>query len=269
MANSLAKTSGGTLCLMMPSDIQRTLTTVDVRDIWGVGSRHARRLKSYGIRTAADLTAAQDTLVRRALTITGLRTVHELRGIPCIDLEHAPPARQTICTSRAFGRPLFDLEELQEAISSYTAHAAQKLRSQHSCARGIDVFVRTSLFMDSDDYSNSSYIQLPVASDDNAELIAYAHAALEKIYRPGYRYKKAGVLFTNLCHRNSVQPDLFDDRNRDRRRALMDTMDRINATHGRRTIVPLSSGIHRPWLMNQNRLSPRYTSCWDDLPTVM
>lgn len=248
-------------------DIDAILDRIEVDAVWGIGPRYAKKLKRHGIATARHLKYANDTWIRKHLTVTGLRTVWELRAIPCIPLEEAPPPKKGITTSKSFGRPVTSLVELQEAVSTYVARAAEKMRSQRSLANSLHVFLTTNRFKpERPQYANSIMITLPEPTASTPVLIRHALQGLRTIYKPGYAFQKAGVTLTEIMPESRQQGNLFaqgsDDKN------LMNALDRINARWGRDTVHYAVSGFKKPWTFKRGYLSPAYTTRWDQLPVV-
>ncbi len=271
IANRFAKktpSAAGTFSMTDPQHIKSLLAAVDVGDIWGIGRRHAARLKRHGINTALALQNCADTWIRKQLTVTGMRTVTELRGVPCISLEKAPPAKKSVCTSRSFGRMVTSLADLQEAVATYTAQAAYKLRSKGLRTTVVDVFIRTNSFKkDEPQYCNRRTFLLEAPSSHTATLTKIALAALKAMYRPGYRYQKAGVLFYDLVPAGREQLRLFEE-TVPRGDSLMDAVDAINERWGRNTIQFAAAGLAKKWHFKQLKKSPAYTTCWSELPTA-
>lgn len=271
VANRFAKktpAAGGTFTMTDPQHITDILAAVDVGDIWSIGRRHAARLKKQGISTGLALRNCADAWIRKQLTVTGLRTVMELRGIPCISLEKAPPAKKSICTSRSFGQPVTTLADLQEAVATYTAQAAYKLRSQGLRATVVDVFIRTNSFKeDEPQYCSRRTFQLDTPSSHTATLSKITLAALKAMYRQGYRYQKAGVLFYDLVPADREQLRLFPATAL-QRDSLMTALDMINERWGRDTIQFAAAGLAKKWHFRQLKKSPAYTTRWTEIPTV-
>jgi len=271
IANRLAKKNSSAAGIFVITDQQsadRLLAAVPVGDIWGIGRRHAARLKKQAIHTALELKNCADTWIRKQLTVTGLRTAMELRGIPCISLEKAGPAKKSICTSRSFGHPVHTLGDMQEAVATYTTQASYKLRCGSLRTTVVDVFIRTNSFKkDEPQYCNRRTFPLPAPSSHTATLIKVALASLEAIYRPGYRYQKAGVLLNGLVPENYEQLRLFRaPATRDT--SLMKAVDEINTRWGRDTIQPAAAGLTKKWCFRQMRKSPAYTTRWSELPVA-
>ena len=271
IATRLAKRSpkaAGSLNLVGSPHRERALAATEVGDVWGIGHRHARRLRGYGINTALDLARAEDGWVRKHLSVVGLRTVHELRGIPSVTLELVQAAKQQICVSRSFGTAVVTLPAMCEAVACYVAGASKKLRRQRQVAGAILVFVMTNRFKDGPQHNESVMARLPVATNGTRELTRYALDVTRSCFRQGYRYKKAGVVFLDLRPDNEVQTDLFDavDHTADHR--VSGALDSINGRWGAGTIRYAAEGIDKPWRTRFDLLSPHYTTRWDEIPVV-
>jgi DNA polymerase V len=225
-------------------------------------------LKQHGITTALQLRVVNDQWIRKRMGIVGLRLLMELRGVSCLELEQCPAPKQSLTCSRAFGKLISTLGEMEEAVSSYVSRAAEKLRGEGLAVTVLTVFLMTNEFKDEPQYRNSVTCSLPVGTDTTSELVRAALRGLRTIYRDGYRYKKAGVMFTALVPASQVQPDLFDDHDRGKSKRLMSALDSINDRWGAGTLHYASSGISKPWKTQFHRRSPAYTTDWDALPIV-
>jgi DNA polymerase V len=254
----------------LPARTAALLDTVDAGDVWGVGHQYRQLLHRNGIRTARELRDAPDKWVRRNMTITGLRTVQELRGVSCIPLDELPAAKKGIVNSRSFGSPAEGLEDLREAVAAYASRAAEKLRSQKSVAGSMAVFVSTNRFKENEpQYSNGIAVRFPVPTSYTPRIIRAAAGLLESIYRGGYRYKKAGVMLYEIMQEGDAQLDLFSRfHDTESTRRLMRTMDRVNRSRGRNTLYFAAEGIAKPWRMRRSFLSERYTTHWGEIPVV-
>lgn len=256
------------------SQLDELLSKVEVEDIWGIGPRRSEYLRHHGILTAYDLKEAPDRWLLKNLTITGLRTALELRGQPCLPPELSPPPKKTIVTSKAFGRPVESLEELSEAVATYVSRLAEKLRAQHSLASVLEVFIHTSHFATKGPrYANAITIRLPQPTSYTPELAAQARRGLEKIYRPGFQYQKAGVMVLDLVPEAGRQLNLFGEgeggpETLDRNQKLMEAVDQINQKMGRNTVRLGTAGLKEAWGMRRGHLSPCYTTRWEDLLEV-
>lgn len=246
VANRTAKkdpASGG-VCYL-PNDKEQTaaLAKMDLGDVWGVGHRIVQRLAEIGITTPLQLRDTDPTMIRQRFNVVLQRTVLELQGTPCLDLEQDSPESKTICCSRSFGRAVEGFSELAEALTAYTSYAAQKMRQQGLATASVVV-------------------------SDTGRLIRAALWALKGIYRPGFRYKKCGVLFLDLHPADSVQGSLFLRPDRPERVRLMDCVDQLNARYGRDRVRFACSGQDRPWKLRAEYLSQRYTTRWGELLAV-
>ena len=275
LANRIAKKDpalGGVFDLTTAPDRRAVLAGVAVGDVWGIGRRWAALLKRHGIETAGDLHDAEDGWVRKRLGLVGLRTVLELRGIACHDMETQTPDKKSTVVSRSFSRALHTLDELRRAIAAFAERAAEKMRRGGLVGGSVSIFVRTSRFRaEESQYRNSATVLLPAPSDHTRDITRAAVHGLERIYRPGLRYKQAGIMIPDLTPKAALHPDLFiphrpDDQGR--AKALMQAFDAINREHGRGAIRFAATGVRQAWRMNQNHRSPRYTTRWNDLPRV-
>lgn len=247
------------------------LDRVDVGDIWGIGRKHAKRLRAAGVNTARQFRDMDRDWVKRKMAVTGLQTLLELRGIPCFGLGNAPTSKKNILSSRSFGRPVKTLDELKEATACYAARAAEKLRRQKSTASGIMVFARTNRFVPGQpQYSGSEYVPVHPATMHTPTLVKAAFRALDRVWRDGYSYQKCGVMLTGLEPAGGRWLSLLElpPNHRPDHVPLMRAVDDINTRWGRDTVLFAASGIERPWRMRRAMRSPRYTTAWPELPIV-
>lgn len=248
-----------------PSDIDRLFGRIAASEVWGVGRRLAGRLEAMGISTVRQLRDADPKRMRQHFSVVLERTVMELRGESCLSLEEMAPAKQQIICSRSFGQPVLDLADLREATANYTARAAEKLRGQGSVAGVLHVFVQTNPFKPNEpQYNQSIAVPFTAPTADTRVMATAALSGLEKIFRPGYRYKKVGVMLLDLCPAEKVAPSLFEAAPK-HSKALMAAVDAINRINGRGTIRLGAEGIEQPWKMRRERMSRRYTTRWDEL----
>ncbi|RAP37105.1 DNA polymerase V, subunit C [Legionella quinlivanii] len=247
------------------------LKQMDAREIWGVGRQLVKRLNQIGIYTAEDLAKADHFLIKKKFSVVLQRTVLELNGVSCLELEEPEP-RQSIMTSCSFGGLQSDYEQIQEAISHHSATASAKLRKQGLRAHYLSVFIRSSPFReDLKQYSNSIGFRLINPTDDVRVITKWAKHCLKKIYRKGVYYQKSGVLLSDLISKSHYQPDLFNqpsDQELERSHSLMKLMDSINAKYGSRTVRLAAEGFRKDWAMKRELMSPCYTTRWSDLPVV-
>jgi DNA polymerase V len=248
-------------------DQDKILADTPIEEIWGVGRNYAKTLRVHGVQTALQLRESQDGWIKQQFGVVLLRTVLELRGIVCLPLAISPPTRKSLMVSRSFGRAITEVQELKEAIATYTSKAAEKLRRYQLVAGIIQIFVRTSVFEEGY-YSNAIKITLPIPTNFTPELLHHACLGVTNLYRAGERYKKAGVILLKLGPETEIQGNLFvDDADWVRDRTLMQTVDALNAEK-RISVQFAASGVDQPWQTKASRRSPRYTTQWPELPVV-
>lgn len=244
---------------------------IDVGEVWGVGRKISMRLAEMKIQTVRQLRDADAETIRSRFSVVLERTVRELRGVSCLNLEEVAPARQQIMSSRSFGQLVYDRAELEEAVATYISRAAEKLRGQDSIAGAIQVYIRTNIFKpEAPQYQKSVTVPLPEATADSRILTAWGLRVLRRIYRPGYGYHKAGITLTDIVPRANQQFSLLVPAGlvSARSETLMDAMDSINKRYGRGTLKLAAEGIDNNWRMRRGNLSPRYTTAWDEIAKV-
>lgn len=264
VANRLSKKSGkakGVLVLTDPRHIEEALKRTEAGDVWGIGRRYAKKLAELGVHTAWDLRHVTDAFARKYLTVVGLRTVKELRGEPCIEMEMIPPAKQNICTSRSFAKTVGNLSAIEEALATHTIRCATKLRKQKSCAGALTVFLQTSRFNEQDKlYFNSRTIKLNAPTSSELELLHYAKLALKAIFREGYGYKKTGIILNDIVPENQVQLSLLNAGHHERDTKLMQTLDNLRERFGFATVGYGMQGEGNECALRKEFASPCYTT---------
>ena len=246
------------------------MAQTDVAEVWGVGRRIALRLQAMGVHSVLDLRRQLPAHMQAQFGVVMARTCSELRGVSCLALEDVAPPKQQIMSSRSFGVPVQTLAELREAVASYVAKAAEKLRQQGSAAAAVQVFVQTNRFKPGEPQYNAGWlVPLIEPSSDTLALTGAALSALALIYKPGYQYKKAGVMLTMLSPQAIRQSTLFDDAPaRARSARLMAAIDALNQIYGRNTLRTGVCGTAPRWGMKSGNRSACFTTRWDELPQV-
>ncbi len=255
---------------------EELLRATDVGEVWGVGRRLSAQLQAQGIHTALDLAHADPVTIQRRWSVVLAKTVHELRGTPCLSLDDIPTDKQQIACTRSFGHTVTELPALLEAITTFTSRAAEKLRRQNSQAGQIMAFIRTSPFRKNDEqHSGYRTIKLGAHSSDSAHLTTLACAIVRHLYRPGIHYAKAGVMLMDLQPASTEQlsldldsEDPLHNPHEQSSPQLMQALDRINQRYGRGTLHLASAGTtdtQRPWGMKQERKTSGYTTDWAGL----
>jgi len=279
LANRLAKKDKRkTDCIVVLNTeeaLQEALSRTAVADIWGIGRRYAARLREqYGIETAWQLRQMPEEWARRHLGgVVGVRLIRELRGEASITMKDPLDIKKTIATTRMFGRPVFDLEPLREAVATYVARAAEKLRRQGSAASSIGVFAVTSGDgpgqYDYDPRSDHRCAVLPIPTSVTHELMRHALPLVDQLFHLGRRYLKAGVILGGLVPDDPVQGNLFASQAPDlRHRMLMQAIDNLNVSMRDDMVKYLASGLTRNWKMRQEKRSQRYTTRWQEIVEV-
>lgn len=254
-----------------PERRQQLLRATAAADVWGVGRCIAADLADVGVLSAWELAQLDLTTVRRRWSVTLERTVRELRGQACIELDLAPAPKQTIASTRSFGRPVTELQPLLEAVSEYATRAAEKLRMQDGLASQLQVFAHTSPHRPGPRFNRSTVIPLrPTA--DTRQIVSAAISGARAIFEPGFDLIKAGVILLDITGTDAVQAELQLEEapGRDQGR-LMSAVDRINSRFGKGTVHVASTGQQKPdkiWEMRQERRTPRYTTEISEIPLV-
>lgn len=274
LANHAAKRwqrqTGGVVDLSNVDNQRKLMAALPVGEVWGIGRRISTKLQAMGINTVLQLADIDIRFIRKHFSVVLERTVRELRGEPCLELEEFTPVKQEIICSRSFRERITDYEQMRQAICSYAARAAEKLRGEHQYCRFISAFVKTSPFAVKEAYySNSASVKLLTPTQDTRDIVAAATRCLDAIWESGHRYQKAGVMLGDFYSQGIAQLDLFDENApRHKSTQLMDTLDRINTKVGKGTLYFAGQGIQQEWQMKREMLSPRYTTRYSDLLRV-
>ncbi len=260
------------LSALCQSELEAVLAATPVNEVWGVGRQITKQLTAAGVATVLDLIRLDPVMVKNRWSVVLERTVRELQGMPCIDLDHSPAPKQEIACTRSFGHPVTDLSALAEAVTEFASRAAVKLRKQGSLAALVMVFIRTSPFREDPQYSRSTTVPMRRPTSDTAAILEAALAGLRVIYQPSFNYAKAGVMLLDLQSDQIQQGELdWDDDSSKERGRLMSSLDSLNQRFGRGTVKMASAGLQgerRVWSMKQERRTPAYTTCLADMPTA-
>ena len=270
IANNLAKKNkeyDGVCILKSWFEINEALKLTLIGDVWGIGRRLSSFLQKYNIKTAYDFIQLDKGWVRKNMGVVGEKTFLELCGVSCIELDLIPSDKKSCCVSRSFSKPIEKIHNLEESVSAYGTRVAEKIREEGLMAESMSVFVLTNYFNRKEkQYSNSIKLQLPFPTNNSIKIVKRALQGIRKIYREGYRYKKAGVILYGLSKSSQVKGLL--DYDRESSDAIMNTMDRINGRYGSSVVRLASEGIEKSWRMKREKVSPCYTTNFDDLVEV-
>ncbi len=272
LANYTAKTvsdCGGVFdfSALTESERDRIFATLKAGEVWGIGRKLAQKFEQIGINTVLQLKDSSPELMRKQFSVVIERTVRELRGQSCLDMAEIASARKQIVSSRSFGKNVFELADLEQAVASYMAKAALKLRADRSLAGALEVYIRTNRFAEgSEQYSQTATVTLSHPTDDTMVLMKAASNALRQIYRSGYAYQKAGVSLLDLSNADERQLSLFQSEAvNTRSEKLMKLMDATNSAMGRGTLYLAAEGQNHSWQIKCNFKSPEYTTSWKGL----
>ena len=268
LANHIAKKSAkleGVCVLHAGNDWDAVFKKLPVETIWGVGRRLAKRLNQLRFYSVYDLKVANAKHIRHQFSVTLERTVAELNGERCVNIDTQPSNKKQIYSTRSFGQKVQQLSDLQQAISQYASTAAVKLRKQNSVVKTIVVFIQTSRFIDGA-YSNTITIALPHATNDTRTIIAAAKQGVSRLYRPGLAYAKAGIGLVEIDDATSVQLNFFSQYQSTKSLELMEVVDKLNCQQ--KQVFFASSGINSFWRMRRQMKSPSYTTSIEEIPVI-
>ncbi|MEE4220314.1 Y-family DNA polymerase [Pseudomonas viridiflava] len=268
-AKRLLSHTGGVVDICDLHNRNWVLRNTAVSEVWGVGRKMKVHLETMNIRTAMDLARADARTLRDRFSVVIEKTARELAGISCLELGEAAPPKQEICCSRMFGKRLTTIEPIKEAVATYTQRAAEKLRSQNSLCKKIRISIRTGMFNpDEAKYANGALIELPYPTNDVRLMTKAATEAVNRLFRPGFKYSKAEVLLLDLRQPGEFTDDLFAACQPVAAEKVMEVLDEINSRWGRGTLRAGSVPADPQWAMRRDLMSQSYTTKLDQLWTV-
>jgi len=268
VANHIAKKNKSGV-IYLKENIDEYLKNFYISDIWGVGKQLSKLYIKNGIDTAYKLKNISNSWVKKSTNVSGAKTVMELRGISCINLETHETKRKSCCVSRSFGKKVESLEKLQESVTTHCLNAAEKIRHDNQITRSITIYIRTSPFdQNKKYYSNSMTIDLPVATSNSLELVKAAINGLKKIYKYGHLYQKTGITLSKLTESSENELNLLAPILENKSQTLMKAIDFTNAKYGRNAISIAQAGINNSWKMKREHFSRIDTASFDFLPKI-
>jgi DNA polymerase V len=268
-AKRLLSKTGGVVDICDPFNRDWTLRNTDVGEVWGVGRKMKAHLEVMGVRTAMELAKADPWTLRQKFSVVIEKTARELAGTPCLALGEVEPPKQEICCSRMFGNRLTDIEPIKEAVATYTQRAAEKLRAQKSLCKKIRVSIRTGMFNPEEaKYANGALVELPYPTNDVRLMTKAATEAVNRLFRPGFKYSKAEVLLMDLRQPGEFTDDLFAHSQPVEANKVMSVLDEINGRWGRGTLRAASVPVAPGWAMRRDLMSSSFTTKLDQLWTV-
>lgn len=268
-AKRLLSKTGGVVDICDPFNRDWTLRNTDVGEVWGVGRKMKALLEVMGIKTAMDLAKADPSTLRQKFSVVIEKTARELTGTPCLELGQVEPPKQEICCSRMFGNRLTDIEPIKEPVATYTQRAAEKLRAQNSLCKKIRVSIRTGMFNPEEaKYANGALVELPYPTNDVRLMTKAATEAVNRLFRPGFKYSKAEVLLMDHRQPGEFTDDLFAQSQPVEANKVMSVLDESNGRWGRGTLRAASVPAAPGWAMRRDLLSGSFTTKLDQLRTV-
>ena len=270
IANHLAKKNDqyeGVCVLKEKKLVDEALNKTEISEVWGIGKRMSKFLRKHNVYTAKQFAHLNRNWVRKNMGLFGEKTQLELQGVSCLDVDLTTTSKKSCCVSRSFSRPIEKIEELKESIANYGSRVAEKIREESLIAQSMSVFVLTNHFNKREkQYSNSIKLQLDYPTNNSMLIVKRAVEGIDRIFRQGYRYKKAGIILYELHNSSSVRGLL--DYDRPRSESLMKSLDEINYRYGSSTLKIAAEGMQKNWQMRRQNISPCYTTRFDDLMIV-
>lgn len=267
VANHIAKDDEsleGVCSLVKHENLDQVLEDTNVVDVWGVGRQLSKKLIANGIFNAKLLKNCEDGWVRKMMSVNGLKTVSELREISCLDLEETSATRKSCCTTRSFGKPLENLDDIEQAVTTFARRATERIRGENLTASTVSVFLRTNPFDRNRYYSNSSTTTLSYPTYDTMQIVKTALQLTKIIFRENYKYKKAGVLLSGFYEKGTETKDLFSE-TRYRSPKLMSAVDQINERYGSDTIQIATECQIGKWKQKRKNCTQSYTTQLDNV----
>ena len=267
VANHIAKDDEsleGVCSLVKHENLDQVLEDTNVADVWGVGRQLSKKLIANGIFNAKLLKNCEDAWVRKMMSVNGLKTISELREISCLDLEETSATRKSCCTTRSFGKPLVNLDDIEQAVTTFARRATERIRGENLTASTVSVFLRTNPFDRNRYYSNSSTTTLSYPTYDTMQIVKTALQLTKIIFRENYKYKKAGVLLSGFYEKGTETKDLFSEA-RYRSPKLMSAVDQINERYGSDTIQIATECQIGKWKQKRRNCTQSYTTQLDNV----
>lgn len=248
--------------------LQKTLKETPIEDVWGIGRKHGKFLKSEGVNTAYEFTQLPENFIQKRFSIVGLRLYKELKGESCLSLTEIIEKKKVIQHSRSFGRSVQSIKDLEEATTTFANKCAEKLRSQDSCACTVSVYIRTNPFSSKPQYYNGITMNFDIPTSNTFEIQQKVLWGLKQIFVQGYDYKKAGVSVMGIVGKDEIQGNLFAPEPNEKSQKVSSLMDKINAKFGKETLKFAIQGTNNVWKGNASKVSPKYTTLWEDVLKV-
>lgn len=267
IAKKYPKETGGVYIIDSEEKRIKALKWLNIEDVWGIGRQLSKKLQIIGIKKAYQFTEMSDEKVRRYLSVVELRLKMDLEGKPTLELEDVK-SKKSIATTRTFDKDYVEYNVVKERVSTFAVTCAEKLRKQNSCCNAIMIFIHTNFHKkDANQYSKRIVVKTDYPTNSSIDLVKYADIGLKAIFKEGYAYKKAGVVVLDISPQNEKQLNMFSTEN-PKHAPLMKVIDRLNRVIGNKKVKLACQDLDRTWKMKQEKLSPRYTTSFDELLNI-
>lgn len=267
IARKFPKETNGVYVIDSEESRLKALKWMKIESVWGIGHGLQKRLKAKGCKTAYDFTQLPDTWVRKTMSITAWRLKKDLEGISKIPLDQ-PMTKRAIATTRSFERTYSDIDNIKERISTFATSCAEKLRKQGSSCHMIMVILSSNRHKkDTEQHHAKARVCLSYPTDSSLIISSKAVKAVKTVFRPGIKYKRAGVIVMGLVPTHNHQLNIFQKEN-PKHKPLMSAIDDLNKKYKDYKIKIGNQDLERTWKMKQERLSPRYTTNINDIIKV-
>ncbi|ATZ62970.1 Y-family DNA polymerase [Acinetobacter bereziniae] len=254
---------------MDPCSKETLFQQIDVSEVWGVGRKHSKKLHSLNIKSVFDLAVADPAFIQSQFSVVMKRTVLELQGTACIELEEVAPDKKQIVSSRSFGQRVTDKDALSEAMSSYIQNAVKKLRRQNGLTGCVIAFAHSNPFDTKKPFYKASVsVSFPEPTDSAAQIIKSVLKKIDEVYKEGVEFKKCGVILTCIESKSRYVPDLLADYDAiQRNESLQSVLEQVDEKFGKKLAIGPCLLKDRTWSMSREKLTQNYFS-WDGLLEV-
>ena len=245
------------------------LEKMETKDIWGIGRKISKKLNRFGIHSARHLRDSDPFWIKKQFSVVLMRTVLELRGESCLDLDYQKESRKSLMCGRAFGKTLKELDDIRPALTYFVQNAVARLWKYKQKTSAITVYLSTNSFQKNTAQRCASVSAEIETTDDLIKLTSLSQLVLEKVFKSGFQYHKVGILLHDLVPLKTYQTSLFEiESDSQRSHELMKMVEKINTKFGRYTLTSASTSGRLDWKARSKFRSPSFTTCWNQLPVV-
>lgn len=268
IAKKFKERTAGVWILDTQDKIDKCLAWLPIEDIWGIGRKSARKLRTLGVYKALNFVHCQPAKVKSLLSIVGLKTQEELKGKICFEFQ-TDFVQNSICISRSFGKLITDFHVGESAIAASASRGAQKLRKLRLCSRSIQIHLSTNpLLLNEPQYNTVEKREFEVPTNDSLEIVKIALQILKEVWKNGFKYKKAGIVLFDNVFEEEVQENLFDKVDRFKALHSMKALDRVHQKYGSKSLELGMVFQSKIWEPKCEHRSPKYTTCWSQIPKL-